>query len=153
MGLFGDEEVKKMLAEAEAMLTVENNALFKKQFLKGYAELRAAAESKGMISGLIDRLAYPHSLDLSNWSYLVGMLAGYFKWYPRLICSDPNHVQTSLNSIKSLYNGCKAIGEEKARKIIRTLILAWQKRIKSATVMDPNLNKSYLEFLSGLKGL
>ena len=153
MGLFGDEEIKKAMTEAEAMLTVENNMLFKTQFLKGYVELRAAADGKGDVRGFADRLAYPHSLDLSNWSYLIGMLAGYFKWYPRLICSDPNHVQTSLHSIKSLYNGCSAIGEEKARKIIRTLILAWRKRIKSATIMDPDLNKYYLEFLAGLKGL
>ncbi|HLD73147.1 MAG TPA: hypothetical protein VJA23_06210 [Candidatus Nanoarchaeia archaeon] len=151
MGLFGDEEIKKAIAEAEAMLTVKNMALFKKEFLRGYAELRAVAGSKVM--GFPSKLTYPHNLDLSNWSYLIGMLAGYFKWFPRIICSDPHHILASIHSIKCLYNGCGAIGEEKARKIIRTLILAWQKRIKSATVMDPDLNKNYLEFLSSLKGL
>ncbi len=163
MALFDDDEINKAMAEAEALLTVKNRALFKREFLKGYAEMRKLFSEGAVINGgLPDRLVYLHSLDLSNWSYLVGMLAGFFKWYPTRILilggkadfsRNINNVPSSISSIKGLYAGCDAIGKEEARKILRGLILAWQKRIKNTVTMDPGLNKYYLEFLSGLKGL
>lgn len=153
MTLFDDDEINKAMAEAEAMLTIKNRALFRKRFLKGYAEMRTIFNEKVIVRGFLSSLAHPHSLDLSNWSYLVGLLAGYFKWYPTLMCDSISHVSESINSIKSLYAGCDAIGKEEARKILRGLILAWQKRIKNILVLNPALNRHYLEFLSGLKGL
>lgn len=154
MGLFGDDEINKAIAEAEAMMTVANRELFRKNFLEGYAESRAfiGLEYTGQLDHFSINLParLNHATTLENWSKLVGVLAGIMKFFPKTIL---RHDSYFLKVIGNLYTHCNILGKEKAKKIIRSLILAWQKRINGELAKSTSLNKNYLQFLAGLKGL
>lgn len=156
MGLFGDDEIKKMMAEAEAMLTVKNRELFRKKFLEGYAYGKVHSLAGGLnekiyaFHGLRD-FAITKIYSLENWSYVVGVLAGWMKFAPVVLISLDNDAH--LRIIKNLYSKCDTIGEEKARKIIRSLISAWQRRIKGELAKSTSLSRDNIRFLAGLKGL
>ncbi len=158
MGLFGDDEIKKMMAEAEAMMTINNRALFRESFLHGYTKIKNIHNLAytrvfyETVYSLSNRTAYKN-INLAEWSYAVGELAGIMKFDSTKIIVHKELIPLITATIKNLYSHCSIMGEEKARRIIRTLILAWQKRINPEVTMDPDSNKHYREFLAGLKGL
>ncbi len=145
MGLFGNDEIKTMMAKAEAMMTIDNRPLFKKHFLEGYAVGGNRVPRDNLISDAALRRSSLTSMD--EWSWNAGFLAGLMKSAPVQFLLERNSVPFIIN----LYSSCDAVGAEKAKKIIRGLISAWQKRLQPIIAMDVQLNAFYRKFLYELE--